>query len=125
MIDVKSEFFVYLRALFWVMLFFSFYYPLPNFLKILDFKKKVKYWNAWLDRGLSHQKYLEKYSQNSESLSCYFCKNDKHGHQLQQVLPKSVTFGLIENTINSKNIHYLSHYCSKCGSELYRHCHEV
>jgi hypothetical protein len=125
MIDIKSEIFIYSKAFFFVMLFFAFYYPVPNFLKILDFKKKNRYWSSWLDRGVSYEKYLDKYSQDRESFSCYFCKNDKHGHQLHQILPKSVTFGIIENTINSKNIHYLSHYCSKCGSELYRHCHEV
>jgi hypothetical protein len=125
MMQINAEIIVYLKAFFWALLFFLFYYPLPNFLKISHFKKKKKYWEDWLTKGLSHQEYVEKYLQQNEAIKCYFCGDSNQGHHLHQALPKNISFGFIENTINSKNIHYLSHFCARCNSELFRHSHEV
>ncbi|MEO0047481.1 MAG: hypothetical protein RLZZ410_440 [Pseudomonadota bacterium] len=125
MINTESEVFIFFKIVFWVTIFFIFYYPIPNLLKILDFKKKNKFWNEWLSRGLSHEEYIQKHHQDKDNAVCYFCNFERRGHQLHQALPKEITFGGIQNSISDKNIHFLSFYCSRCGSELYRHSHEV
>lgn len=122
---INSETIVYLKAFFWTLLFFLFYYPIPNILKVSYFKKKKRFWENWLNRGLSHHDYVEKYLQHNQKITCYFCGDRNQGHQLHQALPKNISFGFIENNINDKNIHYLSHHCSRCNSELFRHSHEV
>lgn len=125
MINTDSEAFIFFKIIFWAAIFFTFYYPVPNFLKIVDFKKKNKFWNEWLSRGLSHEEYVHKYHQDKDNVVCHFCNFEGRGHQLHQALPKEMTFGGIQNSISDKKIHFLSFYCSRCGSELYRHSHEV
>lgn len=125
MIYIDKETFVYIKAFLWIILFFSIYYPFSNLLKISYLKKKKRFWDDWLTKGISHEQYVEKYQQQNEEISCSYCNATKQGHQLEQALPKEVKFGFIENTISDKKVHYLSHYCARCCSQLFRHSHEV
>ena len=122
---MDSDSYVLLKIVFGAVLIFIFYYPVPNFQKIYLHKKNKAKWDRWLSGNLSHEEYVTKYPGQEQGITCHFCSSTRQGHQLHQAIAKSMHFGFIENKINSKNTHYLSHYCSRCGSELFRSHHDV
>jgi hypothetical protein len=125
MINLDSDTGVLLKLLIQFSLILFLYYPFSNLLKVIHHKKNKLKWDQWLKGNLSHEEYIQNHPNSDQKITCHFCMETRQGHQLQHAMPKSMGFGFIENKIDSKSTHYLSHYCSRCGSELFRSSHDV
>jgi uncharacterized protein VirK/YbjX len=125
MINISNENILLIKMIIWLVVIPALYFPIPNILKIISHKKSTKKWQKWLTQHMSHEAYIQKYPSTNNEIICHFCGSNRQGHQLHQALPKSMNFGFMDNKVDSKNTHYLSHHCSRCGSELFRSHHDV
>lgn len=108
-----------------IVLSFFVFIPLPNWLKAKQNKKQLAYWNSWLSNKDSHESYLTKYPNSNQEVQCFFCGETKTFTQVVARVPKKIEWGFFNTRESEKQIDFISYYCHRCNSELFRHSHEV
>jgi len=102
-----------------VLIFLIAAFPLKNYLLIQKNLVKKNKWIAWAHDRPSFDEYCEKNDQSISTFKCDFCGEKRVLPSLEMVIPADMRFGYISNSYE-KYLHFKSHFCSKCGTDLYR-----
>jgi len=93
-----------------------------NYFWFRHLKRQAKKWNEWLGKKPSKQEYLNQNSLNgNEQILCSFCSGSRLNSRIQIFIPLDIEHGLFFNRLGGEK-KFVSYYCSKCGTELFRLC---
>jgi hypothetical protein len=91
-----------------------------NYYRFKKLQKEAATWESWLDeKSISKQHVYQSTTDGRGGNICSFCQCSRLHAVNQKFISLDVKYGLFFNKLGPE-VKFVSHFCSKCGCELFR-----